>query len=75
MAMEKQSDTSILALLQECFGEGLITINQMIKGFARVKEGLDDLILGIPNAQEKLGRYVELATERGWLLPTFASIP
>ena len=75
MAMEKQSDTSILALLQECFGEGLITINQMTKGFARVKEGLDDLILDIPNAQEKFGEYVELATERGWLLPTFASIP
>ncbi|CAD6260483.1 unnamed protein product [Miscanthus lutarioriparius] len=75
MAMEKQNDTSILALLQECFGEGLITINQMTKGFARVKEGLDDLILDIPNAQEKFGEYVELATERGWLLPTFASIP
>jgi len=75
MAMEKQNDTSILVLLQECFGEGLITINQMTKGFARVKEGLDDLILDIPNAQEKFGEYVELATERGWLLPTFASVP
>uniref|UniRef100_A0A0A9HL73 MI domain-containing protein n=1 Tax=Arundo donax TaxID=35708 RepID=A0A0A9HL73_ARUDO len=75
MAMEKQNDSSILALLQECFGEGLITINQMTKGFARVKEGLDDLILDIPNAQEKFGAYVELATGRGWLLPTFASVP
>ncbi|KAF8715119.1 hypothetical protein HU200_027673 [Digitaria exilis] len=75
MAMEKQNDASILALLQECFGEGLITINQMTKGFSRVKEGLDDLVLDIPNAQEKFGGYVELATERGWLLPTFASVP
>ncbi|KAL6838843.1 hypothetical protein ACP4OV_031279 [Aristida adscensionis] len=74
MAMEKQNDTSILALLQECFGEGLITINQMTKGFARVKEGLDDLILDIPNAPEKFGAYVELATERGWLLPSFAAV-
>ncbi|XP_062225953.1 MA3 DOMAIN-CONTAINING TRANSLATION REGULATORY FACTOR 4-like [Phragmites australis] len=74
MAMEKQNDASILALLQECFGEGLITINQMTKGFARVKEGLDDLILDIPNAQDKFGAYVELATGRGWLLPTFASV-
>ncbi|TVU15508.1 hypothetical protein EJB05_39046 [Eragrostis curvula] len=73
MAMEKQNDASILALLQECFGEGLITINQMTKGFARVKEGLDDLILDIPNAQEKFGAYVELATGRGWLLPTFTA--
>jgi NADH dehydrogenase/NADH:ubiquinone oxidoreductase subunit G len=75
MAMDKQNEASILALLQECFGEGLITINQMTKGFARVKEGLDDLVLDIPNAQEKFGAYVELATERGWLLPSFASAP
>ncbi|XP_040379223.1 MA3 DOMAIN-CONTAINING TRANSLATION REGULATORY FACTOR 1-like [Oryza brachyantha] len=75
MAMEKQNETRILSLLQECFGEGLITINQMTKGFARVKEGLDDLILDIPNAQEKFGAYVDLATERGWLLASFASVP
>ncbi|KAL6652505.1 hypothetical protein ACP70R_011430 [Stipagrostis hirtigluma subsp. patula] len=74
MAMEKQNETSILELLQECFGEGLITINQMTKGFARVKEGLDDLILDIPNAQEKFGAYVDLAMERGWLLPSFAAV-
>jgi hypothetical protein len=71
MAMEKQNDASILVLLQECFGEGLITMNQMTNGFARVKEGLDDLVLDIPNAQEKFGAYVELATGRGWLLPSF----
>lgn len=75
MAMEKQNEASILALLQECFSEGLITINQMTNGFGRVKEGLDDLILDIPNAQEKFGAYVELATGRGWLLPSFASLP
>ncbi|CAL5016289.1 unnamed protein product [Urochloa decumbens] len=74
MAMEKQNDAGILALLQECFGEGLVTINQMTKGFARVKEGMDDLILDIPNAQEKFEAYVELATGRGWLLPTFTSV-
>ncbi|KAF7009708.1 hypothetical protein CFC21_024219 [Triticum aestivum] len=75
MAMEKQNEASILALLQECSSEGLITINQMTNGFARVKEGLDDLTLDIPNAQEKFRGYVELATERGWLLPSFASLP
>jgi hypothetical protein len=75
MAMDKQNEASILALLQECFGEGLITINQMTKGFARVKEGLDDLVLDIPNAQEKFGAFVELATGRGWLLPSFATAP
>jgi hypothetical protein len=52
MAMEKKNDR-MLDLLQECFNEGLITINQMTKGFGRIKDGLDDLALDIPNAKEK----------------------
>ncbi|XP_073006917.1 MA3 DOMAIN-CONTAINING TRANSLATION REGULATORY FACTOR 1-like isoform X1 [Typha latifolia] len=70
MAMEKQND-GILALLQECFGEGLITITQMAKGFSRVRDGLDDLTLDIPNAEEKFGGYVDHARKHGWLLPSF----
>ncbi|GAB2269735.1 Peptide chain release factor 1, mitochondrial [Dionaea muscipula] len=72
MAMEKQNDAT-LVLLQECFSEGLITINQMTKGFARVKDALDDLALDIPDAKEKFARYVEHAKNRGWLLPSFDS--
>ncbi|XP_062026150.1 MA3 DOMAIN-CONTAINING TRANSLATION REGULATORY FACTOR 1 [Rosa rugosa] len=72
MAMEKKND-SMLDLLQECFSEGLITINQLTKGFTRIKEGLDDLALDIPNAREKFSFYVEHAQEKGWLLPTFGS--
>ncbi|XP_020676302.2 LOW QUALITY PROTEIN: programmed cell death protein 4-like [Dendrobium catenatum] len=61
MAMEKKNDR-LLDLLQECFGEGLITINQMSKGFSRVKDGLDDLALDIPNAVEKyISFYSSLA--------------
>lgn len=74
MAMEKKNDR-ILDLLQECFGEGLITINQMTKGFARVQDGLDDLALDIPDAREKLGSYIEHAKKHGWLLPSFAAAP
>ncbi|MQM01319.1 hypothetical protein Taro_034072 [Colocasia esculenta] len=70
MAMEKKNDT-ILDLLQECFGEGLITINQMTKGFSRVRDGLDDLALDIPNAREKFLSYAERAKASGWLLPSF----
>ncbi|KAL3512635.1 hypothetical protein ACH5RR_025352 [Cinchona calisaya] len=70
MAMEKKNDR-MLDLLQECFSEGLITINQMTKGFGRIKDGLDDLALDIPNAKDKLVFYVEYAKERGWLLPSF----
>ncbi|XP_021807659.1 uncharacterized protein LOC110751494 isoform X1 [Prunus avium] len=72
MAMEKKNDR-MLHLLQECFNEGLITINQMTKGFTRIKDGLDDLALDIPNAREKFSFYVEHAQEKGWLLPSFGS--
>ncbi|KAL5717891.1 Peptide chain release factor 1 [Ranunculus cassubicifolius] len=70
MAMEKKNDR-MLDLLQECFGEGLITTNQMTKGFGRIKDGLEDLALDIPNADEKFGFYVEHAKKNGWLLPAF----
>ncbi|RWR96977.1 Initiation factor eIF-4 gamma [Cinnamomum micranthum f. kanehirae] len=72
MAMEKKND-GMLDLLQECFGEGLITINQMTKGFARIRDSLDDLALDIPNAEEKFVFYVEHARKNGWLLPSFTS--
>ncbi|KVH98970.1 uncharacterized protein LOC112514626 [Cynara cardunculus var. scolymus] len=68
MAMEKKNDR-MLDLLQECFSEGLITTNQMTKGFGRMKDGLDDLALDIPNADEKFKLYYEQATNRGWLIP------
>ncbi|KAK8923836.1 Eukaryotic translation initiation factor isoform 4G-1 [Platanthera zijinensis] len=74
MAMEKQNDR-ILDLLQECFLEGLITLNQMAKGFSRVKDGLDDLALDIPDAREKFALYVERAKQNGWLLSSFALVP
>lgn len=72
MAMEKKNDR-MLDLLQECFSEGLITINQMTKGFGRVKDVLDDLALDIPNAKEKFESYVEHAKGRGWILFAFDS--
>ncbi|KAJ0047781.1 hypothetical protein Pint_15607 [Pistacia integerrima] len=73
MAMEKKNDR-MLDLLQECFSEGLITINQMTKGFTRIKDGLDDLALDIPNAKEKFSFYVEYAQKKGWLLCSFGSL-
>ncbi|KAA8540729.1 hypothetical protein F0562_024352 [Nyssa sinensis] len=72
MAMEKKNDR-MLDLLQECFSEGLITINQMTRGFTRMKDGLDDLALDIPNAGEKFDFYVEYARKKGWLLLSFGS--
>lgn len=72
MAMEKKNDR-LLDLLQECFSEGLITINQMTKGFTRIKDGLDDLALDIPNAKEKFSFYAEHAQKNGWLIQSFDS--
>ncbi|KAL8226515.1 hypothetical protein R6Q57_016347 [Mikania cordata] len=68
MAMEKKNER-MLDLLQECYSEGLITTNQMTKGFGRVKDGLDDLALDIPDAEEKFKVYYEHAMVRGWLVP------
>ncbi|XP_030542261.1 MA3 DOMAIN-CONTAINING TRANSLATION REGULATORY FACTOR 1 [Rhodamnia argentea] len=72
MAMEKKNDR-ILDLLQECCSEGLITINQMTRGFTRIKDGMDDLALDIPNAEEKFRFYVEYANQKGWLPASFES--
>ncbi|KAL8141996.1 hypothetical protein V2J09_015028 [Rumex salicifolius] len=74
MSMEKQEDKRILDLLQECFGEGLITINQMTKGFARIRDALDDLALDIPVAGCKFKEYIEHAKNKGWLLPSFEDL-
>nr|XP_043639017.1 MA3 DOMAIN-CONTAINING TRANSLATION REGULATORY FACTOR 1-like [Erigeron canadensis]XP_043639018.1 MA3 DOMAIN-CONTAINING TRANSLATION REGULATORY FACTOR 1-like [Erigeron canadensis]XP_043639020.1 MA3 DOMAIN-CONTAINING TRANSLATION REGULATORY FACTOR 1-like [Erigeron canadensis] len=72
MAMEKKNDR-MLDLLQECYSEGLITTNQMTKGFGRMKDGLADLALDIPNADEKFKFYYEHAVVRGWLLPALSA--
>ncbi|XP_019160787.1 PREDICTED: uncharacterized protein LOC109157349 [Ipomoea nil] len=73
MAMEKKNDR-MLDLLQACFDEGLITMNQMSKGFGRIKDGLDDLALDIPNAKDKFKFYAGHAKGRGWLLPAFTDV-
>ncbi|KAK7377330.1 hypothetical protein VNO80_02753 [Phaseolus coccineus] len=72
MAMEKKNDR-MLDLLHECFSEGLITINQMTKGFTRMKDSLNDLALDIPKANEKFSLYLDHALKKSWLLPSFDS--
>ncbi|KAK1363228.1 Initiation factor eIF-4 gamma [Heracleum sosnowskyi] len=72
MAMENKND-KMLDLLQECFCEGLITTNQLTKGFTRISDTLDDLALDIPGAEERFNLYVEYAQKKGWLLPSYGS--
>ncbi|KAL6897757.1 hypothetical protein ACP4OV_006716 [Aristida adscensionis] len=59
-------------LLGECYGRGLITPDQMAKGFGRVADCVDDLALDVPDAGEQLRRCVERAKEAGWLDAAFA---
>lgn len=72
MAMENKND-KMLDLLHECFCEGLITTNQLTKGFTRISDTLDDLVLDIPGAEERFNLYVEYAQKKGWLLPLYGS--
>ncbi|KAG2298041.1 hypothetical protein Bca52824_034513 [Brassica carinata] len=76
MAMEKKKDKMVLDLSKESFGGGLITINQMTKGFTRVKDGLENLALDIPNAKKKFNGYVyvERAKLNGWVSSSFATM-
>ncbi|XP_050367024.1 MA3 DOMAIN-CONTAINING TRANSLATION REGULATORY FACTOR 2 [Argentina anserina] len=69
--MEKKNER-LWILLEECFGSGLITMNQMTKGFGRVAESLDDLALDVPDAQKQFGHYVERAKTAGWLDSSFS---
>ncbi|KAJ7969748.1 Programmed cell death protein 4 [Quillaja saponaria] len=68
--MEKKNER-LWGLLEECFGSGLITMNQMMKGFGRVSDSLDDLALDVPDAKKQFIRYVERAKMLGWLDSSF----
>lgn len=70
MAMEKQNDR-LLSLLQECSSEGLITTSQMVKGFGRLADTLDDFALDFPAAKGKFVSIVNKAHEDGWLTTSF----
>ncbi|KAG0459337.1 hypothetical protein HPP92_022465 [Vanilla planifolia] len=68
--MEKKNE-QLWKLLKECYSSGLITPHQMMKGFGRVADCFDDLVLDIPDVQEQFIIYVERAKTEGWLDPSF----
>ncbi|KAJ4967196.1 hypothetical protein NE237_019045 [Protea cynaroides] len=70
--MEKKHER-LWGLLTECFNVGLITPNQMMKGFGRLAESLEDLALDVPDAGQQYAHYVERAKAAGWLDPSFSS--
>ncbi|KAK2998162.1 hypothetical protein RJ639_019092 [Escallonia herrerae] len=63
----EKKDDRLWGLLKHCINTGLITMNQMTKGFGRVAESLDDLALDVPDAEKQFADYVERAKMEGWL--------
>ncbi|CAK7343402.1 unnamed protein product [Dovyalis caffra] len=72
MHLEKKND-ELLYLLKVCFNEGLIITNEMTKGFTRIRDGMDDPALDIPNDEKKFDFYVMYARKKGRQLASFGS--
>lgn len=68
--MEKKNDR-MWGLLKVCYSMGLITPNQMMKGFRRVADCMDDLVLDVPDVEKQFKNYVERARQDGWVDPSF----
>ncbi|KAG9134995.1 hypothetical protein Leryth_023087, partial [Lithospermum erythrorhizon] len=68
--MEKRNE-NLWKLLKDSFNIGLITMYQMMKGFSRVAESLDDLALDVPDVKKQFKHYVDRATGEGWLDSSF----
>jgi hypothetical protein len=71
VAIIEKKNERLWGLLDQCFSSGLITTCQMMKGFGRVAESLDDLALDVPDAEKQFKHYVERATLAGWLDSSF----
>ncbi|CAN6290188.1 unnamed protein product [Urochloa humidicola] len=69
---KRGKDERLWGLLSECYGRGLITPNQMTKGFDRVADCVEDLALDVPDAGKQLGCCVERAKKEGWLDTSFS---
>lgn len=68
LAMEiRTAEPLIFKLLKEASEEGLISSSQMVKGFSRLEESLDDLALDIPSAKTLFHSLVPKAISEGWL--------
>ncbi|XP_074268812.1 MA3 DOMAIN-CONTAINING TRANSLATION REGULATORY FACTOR 4-like [Silene latifolia] len=73
VAMKTQStEPLIIKLLQAASKEGLISINQMMKGFYQVEASLDDISLDIPLARSLFQSLIARAILEGWLDPSFS---
>ncbi|XP_078439606.1 MA3 DOMAIN-CONTAINING TRANSLATION REGULATORY FACTOR 2-like [Wolffia australiana] len=65
--MASKGSPRLWELLERGFDMGLISKDQMEKGFRRVEDCLEDLALDLPDAGEQLRFYMEMGRCRGWL--------
>ncbi|CAM8878175.1 unnamed protein product [Rhodiola kirilowii] len=67
-AMESpQHEARLLDLLKEASDKGFINTSQLMKGFDRMIDTVDDLVLDIPNAKAALKSLISKAASEGWL--------
>ncbi|KAJ6352525.1 hypothetical protein OIU76_001707 [Salix suchowensis] len=71
VAIIEKKNEKLWGLLDQCFSSGLITTYQMMKGFGRVAESLEDLALDVPDAEKQFTQHVERAKLAGWLDSSF----
>ena len=70
--MEKKNER-LWKLLVACYSTGLITPNQMTKGFGRVADCMDDLVLDVPDVEKQFKLYIKRAKKEGWIDSLFPS--
>ncbi|CAA7397242.1 unnamed protein product [Spirodela intermedia] len=70
--MERKNSRRLWDLLVQCFSVGLITTDQMAKGFNRVADCIDDLALDLPSVEKQFALYVDMARHEGWLDSSFS---
>ncbi|KAK4794444.1 hypothetical protein SAY86_012438 [Trapa natans] len=70
MVIEKRSQR-MWRLLEECYDSCLITAEQMMKGFTRVRESIEDLALDVPDAEKQFSDCIKRAKAASWLDNSF----
>ncbi|ERN03808.1 programmed cell death protein 4 [Amborella trichopoda] len=68
LAMERRTaECALLDLLKEASEEGVINSSQVLKGFERLIDTVDDLSLDILSARDMLQLLISKAASEGWL--------
>eukprot|EP00884_Botryococcus_braunii_P011677 jgi/Botrbrau1/2050/Bobra.0047s0026.4 len=76
LAMDEASvESAILDLFRYLNDTGTVSLSQMVKGFQRVIDKLEDATLDNPKAPLKLQELYQIAIKRGWVDSALISLP